>query len=77
MPFFTIAAGMGHNFIHSTGDMRGFYQMLALKIRLSEALYLNVGYNLKDFKTPNHLMLGMGWRFGSLRSKGRVASLQE
>jgi hypothetical protein len=77
MPFFTIAAGMGHNFIHSTGDMRGFYQTLALKIRLSEALYLNVGYNLKDFRTPNHLMLGMGWRFGSLRSKGRVASLQE
>jgi hypothetical protein len=62
MPFFTIAAGFGHNFIYSTGDVRGFYQTLALKVRLSEGLYLNIGYNLKDFKTPNHLMLGFGIR---------------
>jgi hypothetical protein len=65
MPFFTIAAGFGHNFIYSTGDVRGFYQTLALKVRLSELLYLNIGYNLKDFKTPNHLMLGIGCRFAT------------
>jgi hypothetical protein len=62
MPFFTIAAGIGNNFIHSTGDVRGFYQTLTLKVRMTQKFYLNIGYNLKDFHTPNHLMLGLGYR---------------
>ncbi len=66
MPYFTIAAGIGNNLIYSNGDMKGFYQTLALKIKLSHSAYLNVGYNLKNFKTPNHLMLGIGYRFHDL-----------
>lgn len=27
-------------------------------------LFLHVGYQLHDFKDPNNLMLGLGWRFG-------------
>jgi hypothetical protein len=63
MPYFTIAAGLGHNFIYSSGDMSGFYQSLSLKIRLNDHLYANIGYNLQNFKSPNHMMLGVGYTF--------------
>jgi hypothetical protein len=42
--------------------VRGFYQTLTLKVRMTQKFYLNIGYNLKDFHTPNHLMLGLGYR---------------
>lgn len=62
MPVFTIAAGVGYNFVGPDDD-RSIYQTLTLKTYLTERLYLNVGYQLHEFKTPNNLMLGLGYRF--------------
>lgn len=65
MPVFTISMGVGRNVIHKGGDLRGFYQSLALKIRTSRSSFFHIGYNLKDFKEPNYLMLGLGYRFNN------------
>lgn len=62
MPYFTIGIGMGANVI-GRGDLRGFYQILALKIDVTRSSFLHIGYNLQNFKTPNYLMLGLGFRF--------------
>ncbi|MDE6028477.1 MAG: acyloxyacyl hydrolase, partial [Muribaculaceae bacterium] len=61
-PIFAINAGVGLNVINPKGDQR-FYQSLAVKAFLSSHLYLNIGYRLGSFKTPQHLMLGVGYRF--------------
>ena len=45
-------------------DTRGFYQILALKTFLTQHVFLHVGYQLNNFKNPNNLMLGIGYRFG-------------
>ena len=63
MPFFSIGFGMGYNLFYSSGDTKGFYQTLALKVNLTRSAYLNIGYNLQNFSTPNYLMLGIGYRF--------------
>jgi Lipid A 3-O-deacylase (PagL). len=65
MPYFTVGAGIGTNMIHGRGDMKGTYQILALKIKMTRDTYLHIGYNLKDCKTPNYLMLGVGYRFNN------------
>lgn len=63
MPYFTVGVGVGANMLHKGGDMKGSYQVLALKIKMTRDTYLHIGYNLKDFKNPNYLMLGLGFRF--------------
>jgi hypothetical protein len=63
MPWFTINAGMGHNVVNATGDFSQWYQILALKASVSRHVYLHIGYNIIDFNTPNHLMIGLGYRF--------------
>lgn len=63
MPFFAINAGIGYNFLAGTDDQRGLYQTLTLKVAVSRLVYLNIGYSLQRFKDPNHLMLGIGFRF--------------
>ncbi|MBQ8990305.1 MAG: acyloxyacyl hydrolase [Prevotella sp.] len=61
MPYFTINFGIGHNFVNAgTKDLKGFYEILALKIHLLEQAYLHIGYSLYDFYYPNNLMLGIG-----------------
>ena len=61
MPYFTINFGIGHNFVNAhTEDMKGFYEILALKIKLMRQVYLHIGYSLYDFYYPNNLMLGIG-----------------
>ena len=40
--------------------MKCFYQVLALKADLTKRLFLHVGYNLRNFRDPNYLMLGLG-----------------
>ena len=70
MPYFTIGVGMGANVL-SRGDMRGFYQILALKIDITRSSFLHIGYNLQDFQTPNYLMLGLGFRFHNKYPKVR------
>lgn len=64
MPYFTVGIGMGTNFI-GKGDLKTFYQVLALKVALSKDAFLHVGYNLQKFRTPSFLMLGVGFRFNS------------
>ena len=67
MPIFSVNAGIGHNLINSGEDTKGFYQVLALKTSLTRNLFLHVGYQLHDFKNPNNLMLGFGYRFHGKR----------
>ena len=62
MPYFSINVGMGANMI-GPGDLKGFYQILALKIAITRSSFIHIGYNLQNFKTPNYLMLGIGYRF--------------
>lgn len=63
MPYFTVGAGMGVNFLHGGGDLNAFYQILALKTEITRNTFIHIGYNLKNFETPNFLMLGVGVRF--------------
>ena len=67
MPVFSINVGVGRNLIYSGGDMKGFYQILALKTYITRHLFLHVGYQLSKFKDPNNLMLGLGYRFHDKR----------
>lgn len=63
MPFFSINVGIGHNLYNNKGDLKGFYQILALKLSITRDLFLHVGYQLHKFHEPNNLMLGFGYRF--------------
>ncbi|ADV42330.1 acyloxyacyl hydrolase [Bacteroides helcogenes] len=67
MPYFTIGIGFGANVLHGGGDMKSFYQILALKIDVSRNSFLHIGYNLRDLHEPNYLMLGIGYRFNNRR----------
>lgn len=61
MPYFTVNFGIGHNVVNAhTDDMKGFYEILALKINFMRQAYLHIGYSLYDFYYPNNLMLGIG-----------------
>lgn len=64
MPFFTVGVGMGTNLV-GQGDFKSFYQVLILKIAMSRDTFLHVGYNLQQFREPNFLMLGVGFRFNN------------
>lgn len=65
MPFFIIGAGYGRHVLYGSSDVRGWYQVLTLKAAVTYNAYLHVGYNLKDLKEPNYLMLGVGYRFNN------------
>ena len=68
MPYFAINFGIGHNFINAgSAPFKGFYEILALKVSVSQKLFLHIGYSLYDFHHPNNLMLGVGYRFDSHR----------
>ena len=64
MPIFSVNFGVGYNIIHKGDDTKGFYQVLALKAFVSRQIFLHVGYQLKNFKDPNNLMIGIGYRIG-------------
>ncbi|MCD7963030.1 MAG: acyloxyacyl hydrolase [Rikenellaceae bacterium] len=64
MPIFTISVGLGMEVLRNGEDYRRFYQSLTLKTSLTERLFLNLGYRIKDFSLPSFLMLGVGYRFG-------------
>lgn len=68
MPYFTINVGIGTNFINGKKDFKGIYELLALKLNMTRNMFLHIGYSLNDFKDPNHLMLGLGYRFHNKRS---------
>lgn len=63
MPYFSVSFGMGFNVFHGRGDLRSFYQVLALKTEVTRNSFLHIGYCLKEFRAPNFLMLGVGYRF--------------
>ena len=63
MPIFSINLGVGHNVFDQGEDLKGFYQIAALKTSITRRLFLHVGYQLRNFKDPNNLMLGLGYRF--------------
>ena len=63
MPYFTVGLGMGVNVLHRGGDLKAFYQIVALKIDITRKSFVHIGYSLKDFHDPNFLMLGFGFRF--------------
>lgn len=65
MPYFTVGLGIGANVLHGGGDLKGLYQTLALKIEVTHSSFIHIGYNLQNFKEPNYLMLGVGYRFGN------------
>lgn len=65
MPYFTVGIGLGVNVLHGGGDLRAFYQVLALKTQVTRNSFIHIGYSLQNFHTPNFLMLGIGFRFNN------------
>lgn len=65
MPYFDMGIGIGTNVIHHGGDLKGTYQILALKIKVTRHSFIHIGYNLQNFDTPNYLMLGLGLRLNN------------
>lgn len=65
MPYFTIGLGLGANFLHGVGDLKACYQILSLKIEVTRNSFVHVGYSLHNFRDPNFLMLGIGFRFNN------------
>ncbi|MCI1647171.1 MAG: acyloxyacyl hydrolase [Bacteroides sp.] len=65
MPYFSINAGLGVNVFHKGHDLNDVYQILALKIKMTRNTFLHIGYSIKNFHNPNHLMLGIGFRFNN------------
>ena len=63
MPIFSINGGIGYNFYAKSFDTQKFYQILAMKIFISREFFLHIGYQMNQFKDPNNLMLGCGYRF--------------
>ncbi|MBQ3608401.1 MAG: acyloxyacyl hydrolase [Bacteroidales bacterium] len=64
MPIFSVHFGVGHNLLYKGEDLEGFYQIIALKTHLTPKLYFHTGYQFRNFKNPDHLLIGLGWRFG-------------
>lgn len=67
MPWFSINMGIGTNIINASRDFKGIYEVLALKTSVTRHVYVNIGYCLKDFRVPNYLMLGIGFRINNQR----------
>jgi hypothetical protein len=65
MPYFDVGIGIGANLLHAGGDLNGFYQIVALKIKVTSHSFIHIGYNLQNFDTPNYLMLGLGVRLNN------------
>ena len=55
--------GIGRNILCKGEDTDSFYQIFALKTKLTDRLFIHIGYQLFKFKNPNTLMLGFGWSF--------------
>ena len=60
-PIFAINAGLGYDLVSPHGNKR-FYQSLTLKTFVTSRLFLNIGYRLGNFSSPQNLMLGVGVR---------------
>ena len=65
MPYFTVGLGIGKSFLYSKGDLKAYYQIIALKTEITRNSFVHIGYSVKDFHLPNFLMLGIGYRFNN------------
>lgn len=68
MPVFSLHVGLGYNALAGCAELRYFYQTLALRTYITSRLWVNVGYSLRNFAHPRHLMLGIGIRLGGVGS---------
>lgn len=68
LPFCTLSTDIGLSVVRPIPSLPISYQIIALKIDLYDDLFLNVGYRISDFKYPNFLMLGFGYRFNNSKS---------
>lgn len=68
MPYFSVNAGIGCNVV-GPFETHGTYEAVNLKTYLTPGLYINVGYQLLNFRTQNNLMLGIGYTFRSNRDR--------
>lgn len=59
MPIFAVNVGCGYNLLAPI-ENRGTYQNIALKTYLGETIFLNIGYQLRNFHQQSSLMLGAG-----------------
>ena len=59
MPIFAVNVGIGYNLV-APWENRGSYQNITLKTYVCPFLYLNVGYQLRNFYQQSSLMLGLG-----------------
>ncbi|MCH5235639.1 MAG: acyloxyacyl hydrolase [Muribaculaceae bacterium] len=59
MPIFALNIGIGYNII-APWENRNFYQNITLKTYLCRNIFLNVGYQLRNFYQQSSLMLGLG-----------------
>lgn len=59
MPIFAVNIGVGYNLLAPV-ENRGTYQNIALKTYLTKNIFLNVGYQLRNFHQQSSLMLGTG-----------------
>lgn len=62
MPIFSVNLGIGYNII-GPEETKASYQLANLKVRFTERLFLNIGYQLLNFQKQNNLMLGFGYSF--------------
>ena len=62
MPLFSVNIGIGRNLICKGVDTDVSYQIVALKVAVTRHSFIHIGYQLSDFRNPNNLMLGVGWR---------------
>lgn len=63
MPIFAVNVGIGCNFV-APWENRGTYQNIALKTYLCRRLFVNIGYQLRNFHQQSSLMLGAGLTLG-------------
>lgn len=64
MPVFALNMSLGYNVLAGCHELRYFYQTLTLRTYITGRMWLNVGYSLRSFAHPRHLMLGIGLRLG-------------
>lgn len=59
MPIFALNVGIGYN-LYAPKENRGSYQNVTLKTYFTEKIFLNIGYQLRNFYQQGSLMLGLG-----------------
>ena len=59
MPIFALNVGIGYNLL-APRENRGTYQNITLKTYPCKMIFLNIGYQLRNFHQQSSLMLGLG-----------------